>query len=114
MKKLVYVFIVLFGLIAASCTEEAVNPQREGDDDPISILLSLPKPNRCRCKGDENFHRLFYLSLTHTMKNWLTIILLLVLGGGAAGQSKIDSLKAEWRKERKTAIIIKTATTLGL
>jgi len=37
MKYWKYVLIMLFGLLAASCTEEVVSPNTEGEDDPIEI-----------------------------------------------------------------------------
>jgi len=36
MKNLLYVAIVAFGLIAASCTDEVITP-KVGEDDPIAI-----------------------------------------------------------------------------
>ena len=43
MKNLLYVAIVAFGIIAASCTEEVVAP-RIGEDDPIIIPPPPIKP----------------------------------------------------------------------
>jgi hypothetical protein len=41
MKKIAYLLVMIFGLMAASCTEEVVSPHE--DDDPIIIPPTPPK-----------------------------------------------------------------------
>ena len=41
MKKIAYLLVMIFGLMAASCTEEMVHP-KGGDDDPIIIPPTPP------------------------------------------------------------------------
>ena len=42
MKNWKYVLIVLFGLMAASCTDEVVAPKDDPEDDPIVIIPPRP------------------------------------------------------------------------